>query len=89
MNDFDWLQKLLSSISEHKLNIAVNEFGIHRWAKGNSKYVEDLFDIFEYNGWNHALWMWYPISYPEDMNEFNFLVGSNPENTKKKQSQTA
>ncbi len=76
----NWLEKLLSPIASSEFTIAVNEFGIQRWVPGNSQFMKDSFELFEKYGCNHALWMWYPDSYPKDMGEFNFLLGPKAKN---------
>lgn len=39
-------------------------------------------NLFEQNGWNYAIWMWYSAWEPlaEGDNDFNFRFGPDPDN---------
>jgi len=68
--------------SRYDVPIAVTEYGVVRWAPGAGRFMADLMDLFEERGWNHALWAWNP-SWPawnEEIDEFNFMHGPDPEN---------
>jgi hypothetical protein len=81
-----WLDDLLSTVAafkaEHGVPVAVNEYGVHRWAPGAKKYLRDEMNLFEQLGVNYALWMWYPSWEPltENDHAFNFRLGRNPTN---------
>ena len=65
------------------LTIAINEFGPIRWIPNAADYINDLFALYEDRTWNHALWEWYPASYPGSVDydgEFNFMYGPSPTN---------
>jgi hypothetical protein len=85
-----WLEEQLSTIdtfsTTHGVPVAINEFGVHRWALGGDQYMDDQMDLFEQRGTNHALWMWDP-SWPPwaeigdpDIDAFNFRYGPDYEN---------
>ena len=60
------------------------------WEPGADLYLHDIMDLFEQRGWNHALWAWYPASYPSgDLEgEFDFRLGSDPGNRKVQSTNT-
>ncbi len=79
-DDFNqtWLETLLETADVLDLTIAVNEFGVIRWVPDAAAFMVDSFSLFEARNWNHALWQWYPASYPGDATldgEFNFMYG--------------
>jgi hypothetical protein len=84
--DLPWLDNLLSIatdwMAENNRLLAVNEFGAVRWAPGGANYLRDEMDLFEKNGWNYAIWMWYPQWKPmaEGDNSFNFRLGPDAKN---------
>ena len=85
--DRSWLENFLSIAadfqSEHRAVLAVNEYGLERWIPNGADYILDEMTLFEQFGWNFAVWMWH-ASWPplaEGDNNFNFLYGSDPENT--------
>ncbi|MBI2522710.1 MAG: cellulase family glycosylhydrolase [Bdellovibrio sp.] len=65
---------------------AVNEFGVHRNAPGADIYISDMISLFEERGWNHALWLWYPVHFikhrPAGDIHFDIRFGDNYANTK-------
>lgn len=67
---------------EHGVPIAVTEYGLVRWAPGAGRFMEDLMDLFEQRGWNHALWVWNPSweEWSEDIDAFDFMHGPDPNN---------
>jgi aryl-phospho-beta-D-glucosidase BglC (GH1 family) len=84
--DRDDLDDLLSTIDNFKIThgvpVAVNEFGVQRWAPGADVFMDDQMDLFEQRELNHALWVWDPLYAPwtEEVNSFNFRFGPNPDN---------
>jgi hypothetical protein len=84
--DRAWLEDFLSILSgfrqEHGAPVAVNEFGVLRWAPGAADFMRDEMDLFEELGINHALWVWDPDWAPwtESVNEMNFRYGPAPDN---------
>jgi hypothetical protein len=82
--DRAWLEDLLAVAAgfqaEHGVHLAVNEYGLERWAPGGAKYVRDQMALFEQYGWNYALWQWH-ASWPPlaaGDNSFNFIFGPDP-----------
>jgi hypothetical protein len=83
--DFDrgWLNGLLGTVDRfsagHGAPVAVNEYGVQRWAPGGAQFMTDLMDLFEERGMNHALWNWASSWAPQaDNDAFNFLHGPDP-----------
>lgn len=81
-----WLENLLSTTSAfsqaHGVPVAVNEFGVVRWVPGAAAYMDNLMDLMEGRGLNHALWAW-EVSwapYAEEVHAFNFRFGEDPSN---------
>jgi cysteinyl-tRNA synthetase len=56
----------------------VGEFGALRWVPGGPAFLEDQIDIFEENGWNHAVYVWRGDE-PE-FDGFSLEFGPDPEN---------
>ncbi len=87
--DKAWLEEQLATMdtfsTTHSVPVAINEFGVHRWATGGDQYMDDQMDLFEQRGMNHALWMWDPSWAPwaevgdSDIDAFNFRYGPNYE----------
>lgn len=87
--DQTWLQNLfepaITFSQVNKVSLAVNEFGVMRWVPKAADFIRDQVDIFEANGWNHAVWVW-PTSYgifSQVVNEFNIRLGPLPANKTK------
>ncbi|HEY73753.1 MAG: hypothetical protein DRJ03_16175 [Chloroflexi bacterium] len=84
--DRDWLDDLLTTVddfkSTHNALVAVNEFGVHRWAPGADVFMDDQMDLFEQRDMNHALWVWDPAweAWTDEVNAFNFRFGPDPGN---------
>lgn len=84
--DSAWLTDLLVTVDNyataHSVPVAVNEFGIVRWADGAAAFMDDQMALFEQHGWNHALWAWEPAWEPwsQEVTAFNFRFGPDPEN---------
>ncbi|MGQ9834361.1 MAG: glycoside hydrolase family 5 protein [Candidatus Villigracilaceae bacterium] len=66
--DRDWLLAYLSPLLAFREQtgapVAVNEFGVVRWAPGAANFLHDEIAFFEQNGINHALWVWEPTYEP-------------------------
>jgi hypothetical protein len=84
-----WLEELLSSVSEfkqtEKVPVFIGEFGVTRWAGGADDFLDDQIELFETDGLNYSIWMWHSSFHKENRlsdNEFNFLFGTDAENTK-------
>jgi hypothetical protein len=81
--DRDWLSGLLQVVDEfkqsHGATVAINEFGVKRFAPGAATYFTDQTELFEQRGINYALWIW-ESSYPglATVDDFNFRHGPNP-----------
>lgn len=62
--DKAWLYQYLAPILEYRTKtnapLAVNEFGVVRWAPGAARFLRDEIAFFESAGLNHALWVWEP-----------------------------
>jgi hypothetical protein len=61
--------------------LAVNEYGLVRWAPFGPQFLQDEMEFFEQYGWNYAVWQWYPAWEPlaEGDNAFNLRFGPDPE----------
>jgi hypothetical protein len=66
--DREWLLNWLAPVVDFQQRtdapIAVNEFGVVRWAPGAADFLSDEIEFFEQNGMNHALWVWEPTYEP-------------------------
>jgi len=62
--DHAWLMDYLAPIEQFQRSygvpMAVNEFGVVRWAPNAADFMRDEIDFFEQQGMNHALWVWEP-----------------------------
>ncbi len=81
--DRRWLEELLATVDDfaarHDVPVAVNEFGVRRWAPGAARYMDDMMDLFEARGMNHALWMCQPAFEPQAIHDaFAFTHGPDP-----------
>jgi len=83
--DRAWLEDLLALVDDFKsesgASVAVNEFGVVRWAPGAVEFIRDEVDLFEMYGMNSAIWLW-SASWPDQVENdaFNFLHGPDPSN---------
>lgn len=81
-----WLDDLLSTVDdfvdEHGLPVAVNEFGLVRWAPGAEIFMADQIALLNARGLNHALWEWQPAWEPiqTEIDYFNLRHGPDPDN---------
>lgn len=83
--DRAWLDNLLDTVdqfaADHDVPVAVNEFGVVRWVPQANVFMDDLMDLFEARGLNHALWEWSSSWEPFIWNDaFNFRHGPDPDN---------
>lgn len=66
--DRAWLEAYLAPLEEfHRRTgapVAVNEFGVARWAPGAADFLRDEIAWFETRGLNHAIWVWEPTYEP-------------------------
>jgi len=78
---------ILRWCNEQKVPVAINEFGVVRWAggwSGNKKtghplpdadrFIADQLELLESIGVNHAIWKWDPATCEGD-DDFNFMHG--------------
>ena len=77
------LQSLYDRISDfaatNRVRIAINEFGVVRFARDADNFVQTQIAMIEKLGANHALWLW-EASFPLDYDDFNFRRGPDPNN---------
>ncbi|MBN2387306.1 MAG: cellulase family glycosylhydrolase [Anaerolineales bacterium] len=64
--------------------LAVNEYGTVRWTPEGTAFLQDEMELFEQNGWNYAIWQWYPnwppLAEPDGDHSFNYRLGPDPWN---------
>lgn len=62
--DRAWLMDYLAPIEQFRQSygapVAVNEFGVVRWAPNAADFMRDEINFFEQQGMNHAWWVWEP-----------------------------
>jgi hypothetical protein len=79
--DKNYLSALLQPVrqyaNKYDVPIAIDEFGVKRWVPGASDYLNDLLDLFEQEGWNHAIWEWSTSYEPFglEVDDFNYKLG--------------
>ncbi|MBN2502717.1 MAG: cellulase family glycosylhydrolase [Anaerolineales bacterium] len=78
-----WLENLLSTVDDFAAEtgapVAVDEFGVVRWAPNAVQFMDDSMSLFEERGMNHSLWEW-SASYEPFVSEVNaFTFGFGPE----------
>jgi hypothetical protein len=77
------LQDLYNRISSfettNRVPIAINEFGVVRFARDADSFVSTQMAMIEGLGANHALWLW-ETSFRLDYDDFNFRRGPDPNN---------
>jgi len=80
--DRQWLEDFLSIAGDfaevNKVPVAVDEFGVNRWAPGAAQYMDDQMSLFEQFGMNQALWEWSTSWQPfaEDTNDMDYRLGA-------------
>ena len=83
--DRDWLDAYLQPIDAFKARygvpVAVNEYGVMRWAPNAADFMRDEMALFEQRGVNHAFWAYSPAwpPYAENIDAFDFLHGPDPD----------
>ena len=84
--DRNWISDYLNIAAKfsagHGVPVAVNEYGVVRWAEGAPAFMRDEMEVFEELGINYALWVWDPVWQPwnEGVNFMTFRFGSDPNN---------
>lgn len=85
--DHAWLLNYLSPIESFQQQVrapvAVNEFGVVRWAPHAADFLRDEIAFFEQHGWNYALWVWdstWEPWYTWGDKGMNYLFGTDPNN---------
>jgi len=83
-----WLDNLLKIldqfINKYQVAVAVNEFGLVRWAPNSADFMDDQMALFEQRNFNHALWAWNCswTEYEVEVDAFDFMHGSSKSNHK-------
>jgi hypothetical protein len=62
------------------VSLAVNEFGVLRWAVGADAFIPEQMRLIESVPANHALWVWDPSHNYIGWDQMNFRHGRNPAN---------
>ena len=81
-----WLTNLLTVVRDfqaaHEVPVAVNEYGVHRWAPGAPDFMRRQMTLFDDLGLNYALWEWQSAFEPfaSSVDAFDFRNGENPAN---------
>ncbi len=81
-----WLTSRMGTIdlfiAAHQVPLAVNEFGVVRYAPGAAEFMDDQISLFEQRGINYAYWAWNPSweSYAEEVDAMDIMHGPNPTN---------
>jgi hypothetical protein len=85
--DRTWLEERFGILDvysqEHQIPLAINEFGVVRWAPDAHVFLDDQLTLFESRGINYAIWIW-EVSYEpfaEEITYFNTRFGPDPQNT--------
>ena len=80
--DQKWIEEKLSTVNEFQSQrnqpIAVNEFGVMRWADGGHHYLTHQMEGFEKRGMNHAIWLWESSWKGVSWSSFNYRKGPHP-----------
>jgi hypothetical protein len=85
--DMAWLEAYLYETigafqEEHRVPVAVNEYGLTRWTPNAAAFMDDQMAIFEALGVNYAVWAFHPSwELHQELNDaFDFLHGADPNN---------
>lgn len=78
--DAGYLKSILSPVKDFKdkynVPVAINEFGVMRWAPGAELYYRDQVAAFDSLSINHAVWLWESSHEPlAETDDFNFRHG--------------
>ena len=81
--DAHWLAERLEAgeafREEHRVPVAITEFGVKRWVPGAASFLADQMSLFEALGLNYALWAFYPNWPPiVAIDDFDPLHGPDP-----------
>ncbi len=85
--DRAWLEErfevLDGYIRQYAVPLAINEFGVVRWAPNAAGFMDDQLALFEARGMNYAIWLWETSWGPfaEEITSFNTRLGPGPQNT--------
>lgn len=84
--DKQWLERLLAPAQQwagNRSRIAITEFGVARWVPGAAAFIRDQMTLFEKRGWNHAVWVFHPETYPASgfPGNMHIELGVDPRNT--------
>jgi len=85
--DRAWLENFLQPVADFSAKngvpVAVDEFGVNRWAPGAAQFMDDEMALFEQMGMNMAYWEWASGWRPfvEDVNDMEYRFGPEPGNT--------
>lgn len=82
--DATWLENTLRPVydfkQKHKVPVVVNEFGVMRWEKGASTYLDDHMSILENLGVNYSYWLWESSYSGISYDEFDYRKGTKSKN---------
>ena len=83
--DSNWLLHYIVNadvfVIRYGVPVAVNEFGVVRWAPDAADFMRDEMALFETLGVNYAFWIWDPEWQPwtDNVNFMNYRFGPNPD----------
>lgn len=78
-----WLENELKPIDtfkqQHRVPVAINEYGVKRWVLNGHTFMDDQMEMFENLQVNYALWEWAP-DWPNinSIDDYNFRHGPDP-----------
>jgi len=91
--DKSWFETYLLPVdqfkSDNSAQVAVTEYGLKRFVPGAEQFLDDEMAAFEKRGMNYFIWSWQPSSkgYNQAQNDFNFRMGTDPNNLSEGNSQ--
>ncbi len=79
----NYLQPVADFSAKYGVPVAVDEFGVNRWAPGAAQFMDDQMALFEQMGMNMAFWEWPSGWRPfvSDVNDMVYQFGPERENT--------